>query len=278
MEILKGLPVANAINEKLMEQVKSIEGPLPHLDIIRVGERPDDCSYERGAVKKMDKVGVRCTTYTFDADIDNETFQAEFDKINENPDIDGILMLRPLPKQLDEKQIENKIDPRKDLDGISPLNLAKVYAGDESGYAPCTAEAVIEMLDYAGIDIKGKRVTVVGRSLVIGKPVSMLLMKRNATVTVCHTKTVDMEGTCKNAEILVAAAGSARMIKKDYVAEGAIVVDVGINVDEEGNLCGDVDFDAITDIAAIATPVPGGVGSVTTSVLAKHLVKAAMAR
>mgnify|MGYP000975878813 FL=1 len=278
MEILKGLPVANAINEKLMEQVKSIEGPLPHLAIIRVGERPDDCSYERGAVKKMDKVGVRCTTYTFDADIDNETFQAEFDKINENPDIDGILMLRPLPKQLDEKQIENKIDPGKDLDGISPLNLAKVYAGDESGYAPCTAEAVIEMLDYAGIDIKGKRVTVVGRSLVIGKPVSMLLMKRNATVTVCHTKTVDMAGTCKNAEILVAAAGSARMIKKDYVAEGAIVVDVGINVDEEGNLCGDVDFDAITDIAAIATPVPGGVGSVTTSVLAKHLVKAAMAR
>ena len=278
MEILKGLPVANAINEKLMEQVKSIEGPLPHIAIIRVGERPDDCSYERGAVKKMDKVGVRCTTYTFDADIDNETFQAEFDKINENLDIDGILMLRPLPKQLDEKQIENKIDPRKDLDGISPLNLAKVYAGDESGYAPCTAEAVIEMLDYAGIDIKGKRVTVVGRSLVIGKPVSMLLMKRNATVTVCHTKTVDMEGTCKNAEILVAAAGSARMIKKDYVAEGAIVVDVGINVDEEGNLCGDVDFDTITDIAAIATPVPGGVGSVTTSVLAKHLVKAAMAR
>lgn len=278
MEILKGLPVANAINEKLMEQVKSIEGPLPHLAIIRVGERPDDCSYERGAVKKMDKVGVRCTTYTFDADIDNDTFQAEFDKINENPDIDGILMLRPLPKQLDEKQIENKIDPRKDLDGISPLNLAKVYAGDESGYAPCTAEAVIEMLDYAGIDIKGKRVTVVGRSFVIGKPVSMLLMKRNATVTVCHTKTVDMAGTCKNAEILVAAAGSARMIKKEYVADGAVVIDVGINVDDEGNLCGDVDFDAISDIAAAATPVPGGVGSVTTSVLAKHLVKAAMAR
>lgn len=278
MDILKGLPVANAINEKLMEQVKSIEGPLPHLAIIRVGERPDDCSYERGAVKKMDKVGVRCTTYTFDADIDNETFQAEFDKINENPDIDGILMLRPLPKQLDEKQIENKIDPRKDLDGISPLNLAKVYAGDESGYAPCTAEAVIEMLDYAGIDIKGKRVTVVGRSLVIGKPVSMLLMKRNATVTVCHTKTVDMAGTCKNAEILVAAAGSARMIKKEYVADDAVVIDVGINVNDEGNLCGDVDFDAISDIAAAATPVPGGVGSVTTSVLAKHLVKAAMAR
>ena len=274
MEILKGLPVANAINEKLMEQVKSIEGPLPHLAIIRVGERPDDCSYERGAVKKMDKVGVRCTTYTFDADIDNDTFQAEFDKINENPDIDGILMLRPLPKQLDEKQIENKIDPRKDLDGISPLNLAKVYAGDESGYAPCTAEAVIEMLDYAGIDIKGKRVTVVGRSLVIGKPVSMLLMKRNATVTVCHTKTVDMAGTCKNAEILVAAAGSARMIKKEYVADGAVVIDVGINVDDEGNLCGDVDFDDVKDIVKAITPVPGGVGPMTITMLMKNTIDA----
>ena len=276
MEILKGLPVANAINEKLMEQVKSIEGSLPHLAIIRVGERPDDCSYERGAVKKMDKVGVRCTTYTFDADIDNKTFQAEFDKINENPDIDGILMLRPLPKQLDEKQIENKIDPRKDLDGISPLNLAKVYAGDESGYAPCTAEAVIEMLDYAGIDIKGKRVTVVGRSLVIGKPVSMLLMKRNATVTVCHTKTVDMAGTCKNAEILVAAAGSARMIKKEYVADGAVVIDVGINVDDEGNLCGDVDFDQVKEKVSMITPVPGGVGPMTITMLMEQTYQAAL--
>lgn len=278
MQILKGLPAANAINEKLIEQIKTIPGELPHLAIVRVGERPDDCAYERGAVKKMDKIGVRCTTYTFDANIDNDTFQKEFDKINEDSDIDGILLLRPLPAQLDEKAIENRIDARKDLDGISPLNLAKVYAGDESGYAPCTAEAVIELLDYAGVDIKGKRVTVVGRSLVIGKPVAMLLMKRNATVTVCHTKTVDMAATCKNAEILVAAAGSARMIKPEYVAEGAVVIDVGINEDSEGNLCGDVDFEGITDIASIATPVPGGVGSVTTSVLAKHLVKAAMNR
>ena len=251
---------------------------LPQLAIIRVGERPDDCAYERGAVKKMEKVGVRCKTYTFAADIDNETFQKEFDKINTDDDIDGILVLRPLPKQLDERAVEIKIDPRKDLDGISPINLARVYAGDESGYAPCTAEAVIEMLDYAGIDIKGKRVTVVGRSLVIGKPVTMLLMRRNATVTVCHTKTVDMKECCRNAEILVAAAGCAHMIKPDYVSEGAVVIDVGINVDEAGNLCGDVDYDGIKDIAAIATPVPGGVGSVTTSVLAKHLVRAAKLR
>ncbi len=278
MEVLKGLPVAEAINAELIDKLEKFTGAVPHLAIIRVGERPDDMSYERGATKKMDKIGFRCTSFVFPEDITNCDFQAEFDKINSNSDIDGILLLRPLPKHLDEKAIENRIDPRKDLDGISPMNLAKVYAGDDSGYAPCTAEAVIEMLDFAGVNLTGKRVTVVGRSLVIGKPVYMLLMKKNATVTVCHTRTADMAGTCKNAEVLVAAAGVAKMIKPEYVAKDAVVIDVGINVDESGNLCGDVDFDAITDIAAIASPVPGGVGSVTTSVLAKHLMKAAEAR
>lgn len=273
MEILKGLPVANAINEKLIEEVKTME-KKPHLAIIRVGERPDDMSYERGATKKMDKVGFECTSYTFPADIDNDTFQKEFDKINEDDNIDGILLLRPLPKHLDEKAVENRIDPCKDLDGISPVNLAKVYAGDESGFAPCTAEAVIEMLDFAGINLTGKRVTVVGRSLVIGKPVAMMLMKKNATVTVCHTRTVDMAGTCRNAEVVVAAAGVAKMIDKSFISKDAVVIDVGINVDEEGNLCGDVNFDEVSQLASVITPVPGGVGSVTTSVLAKHLMKA----
>ena len=273
MEILKGLPVANAINEKLIEELKGMD-KVPHLAIIRVGERPDDMSYERGATKKMDKVGFECTTYTFPADIDNDTFQKEFDKINEDDKIDGILLLRPLPKHLDEKAIENRINPNKDLDGISPVNLAKVYAGDTTGFAPCTAEAVIEMLDFAGVDLTGKRVTVVGRSLVIGKPVTMLLMKKNSTVTVCHTKTVDMASVCRNAEIVVAAAGVAKMIDKSFISKDAIVIDVGINVDEDGNLCGDVNFDEVSELASILTPVPGGVGSVTTSVLAKHLMKA----
>ena len=254
METLKGLPVANAINEKIIEEMKDWKGAIPHLAIVRVGERPDDMSYERGATKKMEKVGFRCTSYTFPADIDNDTFQKEFDKINEDEDIDGILLLRPLPKHLDEKAIENRIASVKDLDGISPMNLAKVYAGDPTGYGPCTAEAVIEMLDYAGVDLKGKRAVVIGRSLVIGKPVAMMLMKKNATVTVCHTKTVDMPG------------------------DGAVVIDVGINVDEDGNLCGDVDFEDVAENASVCTPVPGGVGSVTTSVLAKHLLKAAKAR
>ena len=278
MEILKGLPVANAINATLIEQMKTIPGAVPHLAIIRVGEHPDDCSYERGATKKMDKIGARCTSFVFPADIDDPTFQAEFDKINQNPDIDGILLLRPLPSHLDEKAIENRIDPRKDLDGISPMNLAKIFAGDASGYAPCTAEAVIEMLDYANIDLQGKRAVVVGRSLVIGKPVSMLLLKKNATVTICHTKTLDMPARCQEADILIAAAGKAKMITPDYIAPHAVVIDVGINVDADGNLCGDVDFEHIGDIASVATPVPGGVGSVTTSVLAKHLIKAALMR
>lgn len=275
MEILKGLPVANAINDRIADVMKSWTGRVPNLAIIRVGERPDDMSYERGATKKMEKVGFDCTSYTFPADIDNDTFQKEFDKINDDDNIDGILLLRPLPKHLDEQAVVNRINPNKDLDGISPVNMAKVYAGDETGFAPCTAEAVIEMLDYAGVDLKGKRVAVVGRSLVIGKPVAMLLMKKNATITVCHTKTIDMPGTCKNAEIIVAAAGVARMIDSSYVADGAVVIDVGINVDEEGNLCGDVNFDDISGVASVATPVPGGVGSVTTSVLAKHLLAAA---
>lgn len=278
MEILKGLPVAESINEKLIAQLENFEGAVPHLAIIRVGEKPDDMSYERGATKKMDKIGFRCTSFVFDADIDNDSFQKEFDIINDDDDIDGILLLRPLPKHIDEKSILDRIDPRKDLDGISAVNMAKVYSGDESGYAPCTAEAVIEMLDFAGVDLKGKNVAVVGRSLVIGKPVSMLLMKKNATVTICHTKTVDMPGICQKADIVVAAAGVAKMINESYIGENAVVIDVGINVDEDGKLCGDVDFERITDTASMATPVPGGVGSVTTSVLAKHLMKAAKAR
>lgn len=278
METLKGLPVANAINEKIAKTMETWNGAKPHLAIIRVGEKPDDMSYERGALKKMEKVGFECTAFTFPADIDNETFQKEFDSINNNDDIDGILLLRPLPKHLDEETVVNRINPVKDLDGISKINLAKVFSGDETGFAPCTAEAVIEMLDYAGVDLTGKRVTVVGRSLVIGKPVAMLLLKKNATVTITHTRTVDMPKTCQNAEVLIAAAGVAKMIDKSYVSDGAVVIDVGINVDEDGNLCGDVKFDDIADTASVATPVPGGVGSVTTSVLAKHLLKAAMLR
>lgn len=276
MEVLKGIEVARAINEEIAEQMKSWEGALPHLAIIRVGENPDDMAYERGAVKKMDKVGFRVSSYIYKEDISNEDFLNEFDRINNDETVDGILLLRPLPKHIDEKEVERRIDPKKDIDGISPYNMAKVYAGEKEGFAPCTAEAVLEMLDFAGVDLTGKRVTVIGRSLVIGKPVAQLLIGRNATVTVCHTRTRDIEKRCREAEVLIAAAGSAKMVTTEFVSDGAVVIDVGINVDSEGNLCGDVDFDAVAESTSLITPVPGGVGSVTTSVLAKHLLRASM--
>ena len=274
MEILKGIQVANAINEQLIEEAKELD-KAPHLGIVRVGERGDDLAYERGALKKMEKLGFSATVFSYPADIPQDEFMEEFHRINRNPEIDGILLFKPLPKHLDEKAVESAIDPVKDIDGISPVNQAKVYAGDPTGFAPCTAEAVIEMLDYAKIDPTGKRVTVVGRSLVIGKPVTMLFIKRNATVTVCHTRTKDLEAACRQAEIVVAAAGVPKMIGAGHIGDSAIVLDVGINVDAEGNLCGDVDFDAVAEKCSLITPVPGGVGSVTTSVLAKHLLRAA---
>ncbi|MDO5417628.1 MAG: bifunctional 5,10-methylenetetrahydrofolate dehydrogenase/5,10-methenyltetrahydrofolate cyclohydrolase [Lachnospiraceae bacterium] len=274
MVILKGAEVSAKIKAQVEEKLKHIEGPAPKLAIVRVGEKPDDMSYERGAKKKLESFGLRAESYVFPADIENGAFQKAFRQINEDPEVTGILLLRPLPGQICEKDIEKQIDPKKDLDGISPENIAKVFAGDETGFAPCTAEAVIQVLKANAIPISGKRVTIVGRSMVVGKPLSMLMLKENATVTVCHTKTVDLKETCRNAEILVAAAGKARMLNGEYVGPEAVVIDVGINVDENGKLCGDVDFDSIQEQASCATPVPGGVGAVTTAVLASHLVQA----
>lgn len=275
MVILKGAEVSAKIKEQVQEVLAELDGKIPKLAIVRVGENPDDVSYERGAVKKMENFGLRVQSYVYPADIGDAEFKQEFARINEDSDVTGILLLRPLPRHICEKDIEAMINPEKDLDGISPANIAKVFAGDSSGYAPCTAEAVVEVLKANDISITGKRVTIVGRSMVVGKPLSMLMLKENATVTICHTRTQDLQGTCRNAEILVAAAGRAKMLDADYVGEGAVVIDVGINVDENGKLCGDVDFDTIQDTASMATPVPGGVGAVTTAVLAKHLVQAA---
>lgn len=278
MKEIKGSDVAKRLKEQMLNEIEGLKGYIPHLAIIRVGERPDDISYEKGATKRANGLGLRCTSFLLPADLSHNEFVEEFQKVNQDPDVDGILMLRPLPKQINEKEIERLIDPKKDIDCISPINLAKVFAGEADAYAPCTAEAVMEMLAYEGISLKGKRVTVVGRSLVVGKPLAMLMLGQNATVTICHTKTADFTGTCQNAEVLVAAAGKARMIKAEHVAEGAVVIDVGINVDEEGNLCGDVDFDQVKTKAGVITPVPGGVGSVTTLVLLKHLIRSARER
>ena len=276
MITLKGAEVSAKIKEQVTEDLKKLGGTIPTLAIVRVGEKPDDMSYERGAKKKLESFGLKAVSFVFPEDITDQDFKEAFRKICEDEQVTGILLLKPLPKQICEKDIDRMINPKKDLDGISPENIAKVFAGDPTGFAPCTAEAVIEVLKAYDIPITGKRATVVGRSMIVGKPLSMLLLKENATVTVCHTRTADLKGTCKNAEILVAAAGKAKMLDGDYVGEGAVVIDVGINVDGDGKLCGDVDFASIQEKAAMATPVPGGVGAVTTAVLAAHLVRAAL--
>mgnify|MGYP005808430821 FL=1 len=275
--VMLGTEVAKAMKERLTARVEELKekGIHPCLAIVRVGERPDDLSYERGAKKRMELTGIACQVTELPEDISQEEFEAAFRKINDDPAVHGILLFRPLPRHLDEEPVKDIICPWKDVDCMSDANMAKVFAGDESGFAPCTPEAVMEMLDYYGVPLAGKRVTIVGRSMVVGKPLAMLMLKKNATVTVCHTKTADLPGTCREAEVLVAAAGKARMITGDMVGENAVVADVGINVDPDGNLCGDVDYEAVEKKASFVSPVPKGVGSVTTSVLAAHVVRAA---
>ena len=274
---LRGKKVSDGIKEYVSKELETLTF-VPKLAIVRVGENPDDMSYERGATKKLKSFGLDVASYVFPQDISDEDFKKAFKDINEDDEVTGILLLRPLPRTINEKDIENMIDPKKDLDGISPINIAKVFAGDTTGFSPCTAEAVIEVLKAYDIELTGKRVTVVGRSMVVGKPVSMLLLKENATVTMTHTRTVDLRKTCSDAEIVIAAAGRAKMLNSDYCGQDAVMIDVGINVDENGKLCGDVDYATLDGKASAATPVPGGVGTITTAVLAKHLIQAAKMR
>ena len=278
MITLKGAEVSAKLKNQVQVMLGKLDGYVPTAAIVRVGERPDDLSYEKGVIKKIASFGMQAKTFAFPEDISQDLFLEEFKKINADDSIDGILLFMPLPKHMNGKMFEAAIDPAKDLDGISPVNRAKVFAGEQDGYAPCTAEAVIEVLKAFEIPMAGKRAVVVGRSMVVGRPLSMLFLKENATVTVCHTKTADLKAECKRAEILVAAAGKAGMLDKDYVADGAVVIDVGINVDENGKLCGDVKWDGLEEAASAATPVPGGVGAVTTAVLCKHLAQAALRR
>ena len=275
MLTLKGAEVSAKLKEQVLETVAGLGGYVPTAAIVRVGERPDDLSYEKGVMKKIAAFGMEARSFAFPEDISEADFVTEFQKINEDETIDGILLFMPLPKHMNGKVFEDMIAPEKDLDGISPVNRAKVFAGEADGFAPCTAEAVIETLKAFEIPMTGKRAVVVGRSMVVGRPLSMLFLKENATVTVCHTKTKDLKAVCNEAEILVAAAGKAGMLDAEYVADGAVVLDVGINVDENGKLCGDVKWEGLEEKAAAATPVPGGIGAVTTAVLCKHLAQAA---
>lgn len=276
-EILKGAPAAKAMTEELAARTAALRarGVTPTLAIVRVGARGDDLAYERGAIKRCEKAGVDVRLYELAADAGQAELLGVIDEINRDEAIHGCLMFRPLPKHMDERAVCEALDVRKDVDCMTARSLASVFTGSGAGFAPCTAQSVIELLDYYGVPLAGKRAAVVGRSLVIGRPVSLLLLARNATVTMCHTKTENLPAVCREADILVVAAGRAGTVTPEFVHAGQVVVDVGINVNAAGELVGDVAFEAVEPLVRAITPVPAGVGSMTTAVLCKHVVEAA---
>ena len=275
---LLGKEVTAALNEKIKANVAALKekGINPTLGIIRVGENGSDISYERGSTKRCETLGVECVKFLLPEDVSQEELLATIDKVNKDDSIHGVLLFRPLPKHLDQSVIENALDPAKDVDCMTDGSMSGVFTGKQVGFPPCTPQACMEILDHYGIDCTGKKAVVIGRSLVVGKPAAMMLIKKNATVTVCHTRTVDMPSVAREADIIIVAAGRAGVVGAEYVKPGQTIIDVGINVNAEGKLCGDVDYAAVEPIVDAITPVPGGVGSVTTSVLVGHVVEAAM--
>ena len=277
-ELLKGKPVADAMKAELTEKVAALKlkGITPMLGIVRVGARPDDLFYEGGAKKTCAAVGMASTVFEFDENIGQAGFEQAVTDIGARKEIHGILMFSPLPKHLDDRKIRALIPVEKDVDCLTTGGAAKIFTDDPTGFPPCTPTACMDMLHHYNIPVKGKKCVVVGRSLVVGKPLAMLLLREHATVTICHSRTENLPDVCREADILVAAVGRAKMVKGDFVRPGQIVIDVGINDDPDnpGKYCGDVDFEAAEPIVAKISPVPAGVGSVTTSVLCKQTIMA----
>ncbi|MBR2728540.1 MAG: bifunctional 5,10-methylenetetrahydrofolate dehydrogenase/5,10-methenyltetrahydrofolate cyclohydrolase [Lachnospiraceae bacterium] len=277
-KIFKGKEVADALTEKLNTQVEALRaaGVIPTLCIFRVGERPDDLAYERGATKRAQLAGVEVRNVILPSDVDQETFDRKLKEVNEDPAIHGILLFRPLPGHLDNERARQMLNPAKDVDGCTDLSLAGVFTNTKTGFPPCTAQAAMEILHHFGVGISGKKAAVIGRSLVIGRPVAMMLMHENATVVNCHTRTIDVPSITREADILIAASGQLHSVTREYTNPDQVVIDVGINWDEEkGGISGDVAFDDVEPYVRAITPVPGGVGSVTSTVLVSHVVEAA---
>ena len=273
--LLKGSVVASAITDDLIKRCEALKqnGIIPTLAMLKLGDDEADASYERNAEKRCEKVGIAVKHFNLAKTASKSEVLGLIKQINEDDSIHALLMFRPIYDKELENEVSKLLDPKKDVDSMTPSSLSSVFLGRGEGFAPCTAQACIEILDYYGVDLTGKNVTVIGRSPVVGKPLSMMLQNRNATVTMCHTKTKELSEISKNAEILVVAAGHPATVKADMVNNNQIIVDVGINV-VDGNLCGDVDFEAVSELVHAITPVPGGVGAVTTSVLAKHVIEA----
>lgn len=279
--LLDGKEVARAMTQRIQDQARALrdEDVFPTLAIVRVGDDPSDRSYEKGALKRAEKVGVRVRRHIYDKDVSQSELLEEIERLNEDDTVHGILIFRPLPSQIDDGTVRAALLPEKDVDGITEGSLAGIFTGSHLGFAPCTARACMEILDHYQIDLAGKKAAVLGRSLVIGKPVAMMAMEKNATVTICHSRTGADETMkiCQKSDILIAAMGRAAMVDSRYIKAGQIVLDVGINVNEEGKLCGDVKYEE-AGAAGFITPVPGGVGAVTTAVLMLQVVEAAAAR
>ena len=283
---LLGKEVNEALVAALQTRTAALreKGVTPTLGIIRLGENPSDLSYEKGATKRAEEVGVAVKNYILPEDASKEDVLKVIDEVNADASVHGVLMFRPLPKHLkaDQDEICNRLAPCKDVDSMTHMSNAGVFEGQDLGYAPCTPAACMEILDHYGIDCKGKNAVVIGRSLVVGKPAAMMLMGKNATVTVCHTRTVNVPEICKRADIIISAAGVLNSLTAEYVREGQIVIDVSMNWNPEkitskgkGGMSGDCVFDEVEPIVEAITPVPGGVGAVTTTVLMKHVVEAA---
>jgi methylenetetrahydrofolate dehydrogenase (NADP+) / methenyltetrahydrofolate cyclohydrolase len=277
-ELLKGKAVADAMKDELIKKVEELKakGITPKLGIVRVGAKPDDLFYEGGAKKTCAGVGMDFEVFEYPQDIGQEDFEKAVVEVGKRKDINGILMFAPLPKSLDEKKIRSLIPVEKDVDCMTLGSAGKVFADDQTGFPPCTPTACMDILKFYNIPLKGKRVVVLGRSLVVGKPVAMLLLREHATVTICHSRTENLPAVCAEADVLVAAVGRPKMVKADFVKAGQVVIDVGINADPDrpGKYCGDVDLEVVEPIVEKITPVPGGVGSVTTAVLCKQTIMA----
>jgi methylenetetrahydrofolate dehydrogenase (NADP+)/methenyltetrahydrofolate cyclohydrolase len=275
-EILKGKPVADHIKEQIRANVERLskENKVPTLAIVRLGNNPGDISYEKSIVKNCDGVGIKTKVIEKDENISTEELVDLMEELNQDNSISGILVFRPLPKHIDEEVIRNAISPKKDVDCMHPLNLEKIFEGDMSGFAPCTPKAAMEMLKYYNIPLEGKNVVVVNRSMVVGKPLTMMLLQENATVTVCHSRTKDLHKITSNADVVIVALGKAKFFDEKYFNEKSVVIDVGVSLDENGKLSGDVDYDKVHEMVDKITPVPGGVGSVTTSILLNQVVLA----
>ena len=278
-KLLKGKEIVEKMSADLVARVEAlaVSETNPTLAILRMGERPDDLSYERSATKRAESLGIAVRSIVLPEDAPWTELEAALREVNADSSIHGCLMFRPLPPHIDEAVACALLDAGKDVDGITPASLASVFSGEGPGYPPATAQACIEVLDHYGIALEGKRVAVIVRSLVIGKPVAMLALERNATVTLCHSRTADLPAVCRAADIVVCATGRARAYGADYFSAGQTVLDVGINFDEEGRLCGDVDLAAVEPVVDAITPVPGGLGAVTTITLMSHVVRAAQA-